>query len=198
MACYVDEDQVWKCPNHPSSKRRRTGICPSCLRDRLITLCPECANTRPCACTPSDSTSTSSSSSSSFQYSRAGSLRHAEFGRMSNLIENEPAFRKSRSVSFPFLRSISKSKHAFSGGGDQSTLPLPRVSRSKISFWSVFKLSKTKKCDLHYDESSNKSEYSSPASVKRRGWYIPSPMKAFMHSKTTKLHIHERSPMHRG
>ncbi|XP_076914993.1 uncharacterized protein LOC143574202 [Bidens hawaiensis] len=105
---------------------------------------------------------------------------------MSNLIENEPAFRKS--------------KHSFSGngGGDQNTLPLPRVSRSKISFWSVFKLSKTKKCDLHDDESSNKSEYSSPASVKRRGWYIPSPMKVFRHSKTTKLQIHERSPMHRG
>ncbi|XP_076883666.1 uncharacterized protein LOC143532514 [Bidens hawaiensis] len=197
MAFYVDEEQVWKCPNHPS-KRRRTGICPTCLRDRLVTLCPECATTRPCPCLPSDTTSTSSSSSSSFSlfpYSRAGSLRDgfppsAEVCRMSNLIENEPAFRKSRSLSIPFLRS--KSKHSFSGHGNGDrefieTKQMPRVSRSKISFWSVFKLSKTRKCDLHDNESS-------PASVKRRGWYIPSPMKAFRLSKQ----IHQRSPMHRG
>ncbi|KAL8201080.1 hypothetical protein R6Q57_012419 [Mikania cordata] len=234
MALYADEEEVWKCPKHPI-KRRRTGICPTCLRERLVTLCPECANARPCSCCPPDSTSTSSSSSSSFslfQYSRAGSRRRdgfipsyaaaGEVGRVLTLIESEPAFRKSRSLSIPFLRS--KSKHA-GGGFDREFVevdqkPLPRVSRSKINFWSVFKMSKSKRCDLHDDES-NKSDISgatgdystmmrsrsvavgagdrfSPATAKRRGWYFPSPMKVFRQSKTSKLQIHERSPMHRG
>ncbi|XP_024995447.1 uncharacterized protein LOC112528657 [Cynara cardunculus var. scolymus] len=238
MAFYLDEEEVWKCPNHPS-KRRRTGICPTCLRERLVTLCPECANTRPCACCPApiDSTSSSSSSSSSFsrfQFSRGGSLRDGflssaaagEVGRVSNLIESEPAFRKSRSLAIPFLRS--RSKYA---GADrdrqfvkEDKKPLPRVSRSKINFWSVFRVSKTKKCDVHGDgleEDSNKSDISaatddysrmmrsrsvavgagesfSSVAAKRRGWYFPSPMKAFRQSKTSKVQLHERSPMHRG
>lgn len=238
MAFYLDEEQVWKCPNHPS-KRRRSGICPTCLRERLVTLCPECANTRPCACCPApiDSTSSSSSSSSSFsrfQSSRGGSLRDGflssaaagEVGRVSNLIESEPAFRKSRSLAIPFLRS--RSRYAV-GGCDRQLVeddknPLPRVSRSKINFWSVFRVSKTKKCDVHGDgleEDSNKSDISaatddysrmmrsrsvavgagdgfSPVAAKRRGWYFPSPMKAFRQSKTSKVQLHERSPMHRG
>ncbi|KAI3812714.1 hypothetical protein L1987_17426 [Smallanthus sonchifolius] len=234
MAFYADEEDVWKCPKHPL-KRRRTGICPTCLRERLITLCPECASTRPCSCgpAPTDSTSTSSSSSSSFsvfQFSRGGSRRDGfppsaaagVVGRVSNLIDSEPAFRKSRSLAIPFLRSRSK----YAGGGfdrefvKEDNKPLPRVSRSKINFWSVFKISKTKKCDLHDDES-NKSDISgatedysrmmrsrsvavgagdrfSPATTKRRGWYFPSPMKAFRQSRTSKLQTHERSSMHRG
>ncbi|KAK1438433.1 hypothetical protein QVD17_04242 [Tagetes erecta] len=223
MAFYADEEDIWKCSKHPF-KRRRTGICPTCLRDRLITLCPECASTRPCSCchAPGESTSTSSSSSSSFSvfhFSRGGSRREGfftsatagEVGRVSNLIESEPAFRKSRSLAIPFLRS--KSKHL--DFVDVKTKPLPHVSRRKINFWSVFKVSKTKKCDLHDDES-NKSEicegYSrmlrsrsvaigngfSPAPVKRRGWYFPSPMKVFRQTKTSKIQQHERSPMGRG
>ncbi|KAI3494812.1 hypothetical protein L1887_40424 [Cichorium endivia] len=238
MAFYLDEDEVWKCPKHPS-KRRRSGICPTCLRERLVTLCPECANTRPCACcpAPTDSTSSSSSSSSSFsifQFSRGGSLRDGfmpsagtgEVGRVSNLIDSEPAFRKSRSLAIPFLRSRSK----YVGGRfdqqfvEEDKKPMPRVSRSKINFWSVFKVNKTKKCDVHgggLDDESNKSDISvatedysrmarsrsvavgaghgfSPVAAKRRGWYFPSPMKAFRQSKTSKVQVHERSPMHRG
>ncbi|KAJ0824443.1 putative protein OCTOPUS [Helianthus annuus] len=228
MAFYTEEEEVYKCPKHPLKRRRTTGICPTCLRDRLVTLCPECANTRPCSCSRTreheHSTSTSSSSSSSsfslFQYSRGGS-RHGnrEVGRISNLIESEPAFRKSRSLAIPFLRSRSRY------GLDQEFVEVENkkpayVSRSKINFWSVFKVGKSSKCDLH-DDGSNKSDghgvtedYSrmlrsrsvavgagdgfSPATTKRRGWYFPSPLKVFRQSKTTKLHMHERSPMHRG
>ncbi|CAI9095346.1 OLC1v1031276C1 [Oldenlandia corymbosa var. corymbosa] len=104
MAMYPEEEEAWKCPKHPS-KRRRNGICPTCLRDRLITLCPECANVRPCSCcTASSSSCSSSSSSSSFSFfSSASSSRRVGGGRVSELIEKEPAFRRSRSVGIPFL-----------------------------------------------------------------------------------------------
>ncbi|GKC58540.1 hypothetical protein Tco_1086138 [Tanacetum coccineum] len=216
MAFYVDEEDIWKCSKHPSKRRRNTGICPTCLRDRLIELCPECANKRPCACDPhlTDSTSSSSSNSSSFHvfhFSRAGSLRDVgEIGRVSNLIENElkePAFRKSRSLAIPFLRSRSR----YGGNDRESEKRATQVSRSKIGFWSIFR---SKKCDLHGEDESNKSDVSgltedysrmmrsrsvavsssrgrdgfSP--VKHKKWYFPSPMKAFRQSK--------RSPLHRG
>nr|XP_027083056.1 uncharacterized protein DDB_G0271670-like [Coffea arabica] len=102
MAAYMDEEEVFKCPQHPS-KRRRNGICPTCLRDRLITLCPDCANVRPCACCPATTTSSSSSSSSStFSFfSSASSSRRG--GRVSDLLDKESAFRRSRSVGVPFL-----------------------------------------------------------------------------------------------
>lgn len=101
MAAYMDEEEVFKCPKHPS-KRRRNGICPTCLRDRLITLCPDCANVRPCACCPATTSSSSSSSSSSFSFfSSASSSRRG--GRVSDLLDKEPGFRRSRSVGVPFL-----------------------------------------------------------------------------------------------
>uniref|UniRef100_A0A803LU12 Uncharacterized protein n=1 Tax=Chenopodium quinoa TaxID=63459 RepID=A0A803LU12_CHEQI len=40
MAFYAEEEEVWKCSLHPS-KRRRTGVCPSCLKERLSALCPD-------------------------------------------------------------------------------------------------------------------------------------------------------------
>ncbi|PWA62504.1 hypothetical protein CTI12_AA361840 [Artemisia annua] len=224
MAFYVDEEDIWKCSKHPS-KRRRSGICPTCLRDRLIELCPECANKRPCSCDPhlTDSTSSSSSNSSSFHvfhFSRAGSLRdgQGEIGRVSNLIENEPAFRRSRSLAIPFLRSRSRYVTTDRENDHAREKRVAQVSRSKIRFWSIFR---SKKCDLHGgedDHESNKSDVSgltedysnsrmmrsksvavsssrgagdhgfSP--VKHKKWYFPSPLKAFRQAK--------RSPLHRG
>lgn len=212
MACYVDEEEVWKCPKHPS-KRRRNGICPTCLRDRLVSLCPDCANVRPCACVVSTTSSSSSSSSS--------------LGRVSNLIDGEPSFRRSRSVAIPFLRS-------------KNTEQTPNNGRVKTpSFLSVLKRSKTKRseptkeknegsvvngssnCD--FDSHDRIEDFarmvtrsrsvsagttamasgfrrvdvsSSPA--KSKFWHFPSPMKAFRSSKTPKVLVHDRSPLHRG
>ncbi|KAI3687637.1 hypothetical protein L1987_81337 [Smallanthus sonchifolius] len=224
MAFYMDEEQVWKCPKHPS-RRRRSGICAKCLRERLVTLCPDCASDGPCDCCPapvdsSSSSSTSSVSFSLFSFSRGGSRRgfgtsNVEASRLSNNLEVDPTLRKSRSVAISFLRS--RSKHVGTGGGgcdtelvaENNKTSLPKVSRSKINFWSVFTVNKSKKCDVHVDgtdEDANKSDDLTavhanstmtrsrsvavgtgngftPASLKQKGWYLPSPVKAFRHSK---------------
>ncbi|KAL1548031.1 hypothetical protein AAHA92_16318 [Salvia divinorum] len=92
----VEEEQVWKCPKHPS-KRRRHGVCPTCLRDRLITLCPNCGNVRPCPCTASSFSASSTSSSASSSYAA------------------EPSFTRSRSLAIPFfLRSNPSRLHTAS------------------------------------------------------------------------------------
>ncbi|KAJ0914083.1 hypothetical protein HanPSC8_Chr06g0234631 [Helianthus annuus] len=206
MAFYTDEQQIWKCQKHPSKRRTTTtGICPTCLRERLLKLCPECSNTRPCSCYPQHSISTSSSSSSSIATEQAT--------RVSTLIENEPPFRRSRSLLAVPLRS--KSKKELVEVDKKNT---PSVSWNKINFWSIFKTSKTRKYDLHDDESNKGSvsgggmeDYSrmmrsrsvavgagDSFTTKRRGWHLPGPMKAFRHSKTSKLQVHDRSPVHRG
>lgn len=244
MAGYLDEDEVWKCPKHPS-KRRKSGICPTCLRERLVTLCPECANLRPCTCcaslTAATATATSSSSSSSSSFSlfpsRWGSRREpaansaaaGEVGSVASLIDSEPAFRRSRSLAIPFLRSRSRFVGAseFDRSNDKNKPPLlPPVSRSKISFWSVFKLKiKSDKSDSESSDDSGESstkckefavapdDYSSmrrsrsvaigvgaaraPA-AKGKGWYFPSPIKAFRGSNKSAKVVQERSPLHRG
>nr|XP_043613142.1 uncharacterized protein LOC122585109 [Erigeron canadensis] len=119
---FVDEAQIYKCSKHPS-RRRKSGICPKCLRDRLVTLCPNCAVALPCpSCPPplesaSSSSSSSSSSFSLFSFSRGGS-RHdfttssSQNGSSSTtnnpLDQSDPVLRKSRSVAIPFLRSRSR------------------------------------------------------------------------------------------
>ncbi|KAF5819129.1 hypothetical protein HanPI659440_Chr02g0083851 [Helianthus annuus] len=161
MAFYMDEQQVWKCHKHPS-RRRKTGICPKCLHDRLVTLCPDCAHPRPCACSPTSAEYPSSSSSSSttsfslFPFSRTGSRHDTNF---SNNPEGDPALRKSRSVAISFLRS--RSRHVGTGIGtgtgtggcevetavnNNKGLP-PKVTKGKNIFWSLFH--KSKKCDVH-------------------------------------------------
>ncbi|EAZ24250.1 hypothetical protein OsJ_08000 [Oryza sativa Japonica Group] len=37
----------WRCRKHPVA-RSGGGVCPHCLRDRLLRLCPNCAHVRPC------------------------------------------------------------------------------------------------------------------------------------------------------
>ncbi|XP_014520215.1 uncharacterized protein LOC106777188 [Vigna radiata var. radiata] len=227
MALYLDEEEVWKCPKHPS-KRRRSGICPTCLRDRLATLCPDCANVRPCSCYATSSSS-SSSSSSSFSRLPAGSASVGGVGRVHNLIDQEPGLRRSRSMAIPFLRSRSR----FSGGADRGLdldsardSPALNGSRSARSFWSMFKTQKSTRAGAPEQEWEAKKilaeERDGDGSVnpvmvrsksvavtavsgdgelrprtKGRGWFFPSPMKAFRQSKVSKV-VQERSPLYRG
>ncbi|KAL0287083.1 UNVERIFIED_CONTAM: hypothetical protein Scaly_2775500 [Sesamum calycinum] len=197
MACYVEEEEVWKCPTHPT-KRRRNGICPICLRDRLVSLCPDCAHVRPCGCVASAESSSSSSSSS--------------FGRVSNLIDGEPSFRRSRSLAIPFLRTRN------------STERTPNNGRTKTpSFLSVLKRGKTKPNEAKGEEmnketavnaGSNDENFDSPLQNFKRGSIstgtsamasgsvvnsaFESPMKAFRSSKTPKIPVQDRSPLPRG
>ncbi|KAE8670257.1 hypothetical protein F3Y22_tig00112159pilonHSYRG00113 [Hibiscus syriacus] len=130
MAFYADEERVWKCAKHPS-KRRRSGICPVCLQRKLASLCPDCARTRPCACT---ATSSSSSSSSYSCFSTAGGVSGVgSVGRVSNLIEIESSFRRPRSLAIPFLRLKPESlteKNDLSKSDNKSKTP---------SFWLMFR-----------------------------------------------------------
>ncbi|XP_071700298.1 uncharacterized protein [Rutidosis leptorrhynchoides] len=210
MPLYIDEEQLWKCPKHPS-RRRKSGICPKCLRDRLVTLCPNCANSLPCPECPAPIEITSSSNSpfSLFSFSRGGSHRrdfsnHNESNRSSNSVEGDPVLRKSRSVAIPLLRS--KSKYV----GNVTEIEKAgtgKVSRSKINFWSVFKVNKSKRCDVK-DEIVTEGEVSMCDDLTRvngdltammtrsrsvavngnefgrsKGWYFSSSVKSFRQSK---------------
>ncbi|KAF8380701.1 hypothetical protein HHK36_028191 [Tetracentron sinense] len=190
MAFYVDEDEIWKCRRHPS-KHRRSGVCPICLRDRLITLCPDCRNSRPCACCPISSSSYSSSSFSllsSTDAPKSGS-GVGSVGRISNLIDKEPAFRRSRSAAFPFLRPNPVDK-------DAGVRQPPLGNQSKSSIWSVFKSSKMKKeeeAEVVKKMVRSKSvgipcrDSGGDVRLKGRSWYFPSPMKVFRQTKMAKI-----------
>lgn len=195
MAFYPEEDDVWKCPRHPS-KRRRAGVCPVCLKERLSALCPDCANLRPCSCC-STSSSSSTSSSFSFHFSDVASV-----GKISTLIAGEPPFRRSRSAvaSSSFLR--------FSGGERKTPAPEIPQNRSKSSsIWSVLwpqkvkreKMDDVEKIKLRKSRSVavGGRERFSPA-AKWKSWYFPSPMNVFRQSKAAKVVVNERSPLHRG
>lgn len=217
-AFYMDEEEVWKCPKHPT-KRHRSGICPTCLRERLSSLCPDCANLRPCACSSSAvTTSSSSSSSSSFsRFSTSGgenlSSGIGTVGRVSNLIESEPAFHRSRSVAVPmFMRSMSKSKPVDAANEERSK------EKTSSAFWGWLKEGgsignnnsnyKKSKKEVHVEEErkvmmrkSRSVAVSTSDYGKSKGgtkWYFPSPIKAFRQSRLSKVVLQERSPMYRG
>ncbi|KMS97604.1 hypothetical protein BVRB_5g125730 [Beta vulgaris subsp. vulgaris] len=175
----MDYAEIWKCSQHPT-KRRRIGVCPLCLKERLDALCPECANVRPCSCYAT--TSSSSSSSSSF------SLHISEIGRSSTLTNGQPAFRRSRSSAFPFFRSV-----RFSAVEDE-TPPEKAAGKSVTSsFWSVIwwqKKPRREKMEPEMRRSRSVAVVDSDVrSMKAKGWYFPSPMKLFRqsNSKTSKF-----------
>ncbi|KAF6136073.1 hypothetical protein GIB67_000477 [Kingdonia uniflora] len=187
MGYFMEEEEIWKCRKH-SSKRKPIGVCHVCLRDRLIRLCPDCATERPCSCSPTASSSNSLSSS----LNSAESV--GETDRMSNLIDKEPKFQRSRSTAFPFLRSRFSEK-------DRERLPPPPHTRS--SFWSVFKSGKKLQLEETISEESKMMRsksvgvFSDSTRLKSRSWYFPSPIKVFRHSRTPKV-VQERSPLCRG
>lgn len=208
IALWEEEVVAWRCRNHPSQPRY--GVCPACLRDRLLLLCPDCANVRPCGCSPLSSSSSASSLSSfsSDVLARSGSCGAGigSVGRVANLIESEPAFRQSRPTGFQLLRS--RSVAAGAGEPGVAARPRERGGRGWGTFWSFSRRKgngeeeeeeerKPPVVNLSRSRSVGVAAYLYTGSVggKAKGWWwnFPSPMKAFRHRKSTK-----RSPPSRG
>ncbi|KAL6651297.1 hypothetical protein ACP70R_010222 [Stipagrostis hirtigluma subsp. patula] len=107
----------WRCRRHPAPPCG--GVCPHCLRDRLLRLCPDCARDRPCACaTPSSASSPSSSSSAA----SASAL-----GRVQSLIDRDRRVARSRSV-------VAGRGGLGDAGGDD-----PRRAKSRVWGWVSFR-----------------------------------------------------------
>ncbi|KAG6396928.1 hypothetical protein SASPL_143087 [Salvia splendens] len=178
MAVYVEEEEVWKCPKHPS-KRRRSGICPTCLRDRLGNLCPICHNARPCPCSSS-------------------------FSRVSNLIDGEPSFRRSRSLAVPFFRNTAKTPSFFSFLNRSKT---KRSEEQRVAINEEVKLESNDRIEDYVRMVSRSRSVNAAATsgmFRRRDesgaspargkfWHFPSPMKVFRRSKTPKVVVQDRS-----
>ncbi|MCD9642013.1 hypothetical protein HAX54_028600 [Datura stramonium] len=201
MAYYIEEE-AWKCPKHPSKKRRTTttGVCSICLRDRLSKLCPHCANVRPCS-----SNCPASAAAASTKWSSSSSGK----------IGGEPAFCRSKSVGVPFLKSRNKNSSS------RRNQPDSEKSNKTASFWWVFKSRKSGKENEKLESKANggNDKYCSDTRIKEfsmtvmrsrsvnvamtsvsggndvsyspeklKGWYLVSPMKVFRQSsKAPKL-----------
>ncbi|XP_010933472.1 uncharacterized protein [Elaeis guineensis] len=206
-----EEEEGWRCRKHPSQPCY--GVCAACLRDRLLLLCPDCANVRPCGCSPLSSSSSLSSASSlsSFSYAvlgRSGSCGAAigAVGRVSNLIQSEPAFRRSR-PEFQLLRS--RSVAAALGEPGVAAPPQDRGGRGWGAFWPFSRRKgdgeeqERKPPEVQLSRSRSVGVVAYPDSGggggKAKGWrsYFPSPMKAFRYRKSTKV-VKQRSPLSRG
>ncbi|KAE8717528.1 Detected protein of unknown function [Hibiscus syriacus] len=208
MAFYADEEKVWKCAKHPS-KRHRSGICPVCLQNKLASLCPDCAHTRPCACTATSSSSSSSFSSFSC-FSTAGDV--SDFGavfRVPSLIGTEPAFRRSRSLGISFLRlkpenlteknDLSASKtpsfwSMFRGSTNTSKRFDSGVHRREVEKESVttavderMMMRKSRSMAMEMTSHSGTGDSKSSTSTKGKGWYLTSPMKVLRRSRVSKF-----------
>ncbi|KAJ8465412.1 hypothetical protein OPV22_027964 [Ensete ventricosum] len=171
---FEEDESGWKCWKHPSQPRY--GVCPACLRDHLLRLCPDCNN-----CLPS---STELARSSGRGGDGAGIV--AVGPPVSRPIESEPAFRRSRSVGFQHLRSRSVSNVA----------PLPRPEGGKRSallraFWRVpateeaadGKLRRSKSVPAVRSRDAGSGE--DRGRSKGRRWRFPNPIKAFRNRKST-------------
>ncbi|XP_047320284.1 uncharacterized protein LOC124924268 [Impatiens glandulifera] len=206
MSFYAGEEEVYKCSKHPSKRRRiGGGICPTCLRDRLIVLCPNCHDVRPCSCNVIASTSYSSPFSLFPSSGRGGSARSSNAGAFSgdpNLkMETEPSFTRSRSLAIPIIRT--KIAVSDSCGGTPA--------KSKAALWWAFIKQNRRKTEDDCDDQSlmmirrsqssrspgggGGDEKSSPR--KNRGWKFSGGINMFggRQSKTSKV-VQEGRPLH--
>ncbi|THU44798.1 hypothetical protein C4D60_Mb02t11160 [Musa balbisiana] len=203
----VGENETgWKCWKHPSQPR--DGVCPACLRDRLLRLCPDCANVRPCRCFPSSISSSSFSSLSSTEPARSSGRGGdgagvGAVGPVSQLIESKPALRRSRSVAFQFLRSRSVASSVSDvaplprpGGGKRSAL-LRAFSRVPAREEPADgKLCRSRSVAAGRSQDAGSGEDGGRGKGWR--WHFPNPIKAFRHRKSTTKVVQERSPLWRG
>ncbi|KAG2289458.1 hypothetical protein Bca52824_049062 [Brassica carinata] len=161
------------------------GVCPYCLHERLSSLCPDCASDLPCSCTPRASVDVD------VPFADVGSV-----GRVSSLIECEPAFRRSTSMSVPFLRStkpepVEKTGSNLGPGRGRSLWRLFRgESRSKTGTMMM-----RKSRSVAVSDAGELLSSPAPVTSKGNGWYFPSPIKVFRQSR---ILFQQRSPLYRG
>ncbi|CAN6461078.1 unnamed protein product [Victoria cruziana] len=144
-----------RCRKHPYQPV--IGVCAYCLSDRLRLLCPDCAAPRPCKCLLSSGASSSENlSSSSVSSSFSSSFDHPNHppsgdgigavGRISNLIDAEPPFRRCKSSRVPgisFIRSRSRVSQRWSD--EPVPISAPTGPRKKWSLWSFLLPDRSKK-----------------------------------------------------
>ncbi|KAJ3707026.1 hypothetical protein LUZ61_010731 [Rhynchospora tenuis] len=168
------EEEGARCRKHVSSSQPPYSVCPSCLYDRLIRLCPDCAHVRPCPCLPSTSASSASSSFSSATGSGRGT-NGSSVDKISNLIASEPAFARSKSAGFALMRSGSVGIGVGLGlERSRSVATGAPSSCAKKKRWRWAAIWPFKGLNEKGDE--KKNEW--------RWWYFPSPIRVFTHRKS--------------
>ncbi|URE05743.1 hypothetical protein MUK42_03121 [Musa troglodytarum] len=180
-----EEGAGWRCRKHTFTSQPRYGVCSGCLRDRLLRLCPHCANERPCGCFLPSSSSSSTPSSSRGSVGGSGGIG-AE-GVVSRLIEREPAFRRSRSVGFQLTRETRPVACYVDGGGAP---PRPKGGRRWASFWP-FSRATAAAAELSRSRSVGAAGLAGSGGEEERGkgwrWRFPSPMNPFRHRRSTNV-----------
>uniref|UniRef100_A0A0D9W8T7 Uncharacterized protein n=1 Tax=Leersia perrieri TaxID=77586 RepID=A0A0D9W8T7_9ORYZ len=162
----------WRCRKHPPA--HGGGVCPYCLRDRLLRLCPDCAHTRPCPCAASSPSSSSSSAASG-----------SAVGRVYSLIERERRMGRSRSVA---------AGGGIGGGG--GGVVERSSAKSQVFGWVSFRRGASDRVvevddGMALARSSSVSATavetrSAAAASKARGWgrFIPGSIRALRHRKS--------------
>jgi hypothetical protein len=165
------DEEGGRCRKHVSSSQPPYSVCPFCLRDRLMRLCPDCANVRPCPCVPSPSGSSSSSSISSAAGSVRGTNGSSAGGcdKISNLIASEPAFPRSKSAGFALMRSGSIGIEL-----ERSRSVATGVASSKKRRWKWAAIWPFKGSNEKGEEKGKESKW----------WYFPSPIRVFTYRKS--------------
>uniref|UniRef100_A0ACD5ZHT6 Uncharacterized protein n=1 Tax=Avena sativa TaxID=4498 RepID=A0ACD5ZHT6_AVESA len=173
----------WRCRKHPAA-RSGGGVCPYCLRDRLLRLCPNCARVRPCPCTCAASPSSSSSASGD------------AVGRVHSLIEREHRIARSRSVAASSSAAMASVAASVSGvGGRRKSrvwgwTPFWRASAKEVGAADVDeeedRLGLARSSSVSATAVEAKAVAAKAAAAKARwGWHFPSPMKAFRHRRSS-------------
>ncbi|EES07422.1 hypothetical protein BDA96_04G292900 [Sorghum bicolor] len=175
----------WRCRKHPAA-RSGGGVCPYCLRDRLLRLCPNCAHVRPCACAASPSSSSTSASGDAV-------------GRVHSLIEREHRIARSRSVatgsSAVFAAAVAAPSAVASGRRKARVWGWP-------PFWKPAAREGGAELELEVEDEDEglglprsssvsataveaKTAAAARAARARWGWHFPSPLKAFRHRRSS-------------
>jgi hypothetical protein len=178
VAVAVGGGDFWQCRKHPAP-RSGGGVCPYCLRDRLLHLCPICANVRPCACASSFASPSSSSPASGEAVERVNSL-----------IEREHRVARSRSVAAgsSFAAAVPAAAAAHGSGRRKARVwGWPPFWKAAAHAEAVPDEDEGLSLPRSSSVSTTAVESKTAAAVRapRWGWHFPSPLKAFRHRRSS-------------